>query len=121
MTTRTRRKCRHCGQLFRPDPRNLRHQRYCSAKECRSVRPWNPPAAQWNSVCSASRSPSSADAYHSCAPTVPRPDGTTTLESIAEKIGSTSRYSEVRQYSNQSACAVLTGGPVTSAAPFDKR
>ena len=34
MTTRTRRKCRHCGQLFRPDPRNLRHQRYCSAKEC---------------------------------------------------------------------------------------
>ena len=35
MTTRTRRKCRHCGQLFRPDPRNLRHQRYCSAKQCR--------------------------------------------------------------------------------------
>ena len=35
MTTRTRRKCRHCGQLFRPAPRNLRHQRYCSAKECR--------------------------------------------------------------------------------------
>ena len=28
MTTRRRRKCRHCGQLFRPDPRNLRHQRY---------------------------------------------------------------------------------------------
>ena len=37
MTTRTRRKCWHCGQLFRPDPRNLRHQRYCSAKECRRV------------------------------------------------------------------------------------
>ena len=35
MTTRRRRKCWHCGQLFRPDPRNLRHQRYCSAKECR--------------------------------------------------------------------------------------
>ena len=35
MTTRRRRKCRHCGQLFRLDPRNLRHQRYCSAKECR--------------------------------------------------------------------------------------
>ena len=35
MTIRRRRKCRHCGQLFRPDPRNLRHQRYCSAKECR--------------------------------------------------------------------------------------
>ena len=43
------------------------------------------------------------------------------IESIAEKIGSTSRYSEVRQNSNQSACAVLTGGPVTSAAPFNKR
>ena len=27
MSTRTRRKCRHCGQLFRPDPRNIRHQR----------------------------------------------------------------------------------------------
>ena len=26
MTTRRRRKCRHCGQLFRPDPRNLRHR-----------------------------------------------------------------------------------------------
>ena len=35
MTSRRRRKCRHCGQLFRPNPRNLRHQRYCSAKECR--------------------------------------------------------------------------------------
>ena len=35
MTTRRRRKCQHCGQLFRLDPRNLRHQRYCSAKECR--------------------------------------------------------------------------------------
>ena len=34
MTTRRRRKCRHCGQLFRPDPRNLRHQRYCSARRC---------------------------------------------------------------------------------------
>ena len=38
MTTRRRRKCRHCGQLFRPDPRNLRHQRYCSAKELSSAR-----------------------------------------------------------------------------------
>ena len=35
MSTRTRRKCRHCGQLFRPDPRNVRHQRYCSAPACR--------------------------------------------------------------------------------------
>ena len=36
MSTRTRRKCRHCGQLFRPDPRNVRHQRYCSAPACRA-------------------------------------------------------------------------------------
>ncbi len=25
-----RRKCLHCHDLFRPDPCNLRHQRYCS-------------------------------------------------------------------------------------------
>ena len=30
-----RRKCRHCGELFLPDPRNLRHQHYCSKPECR--------------------------------------------------------------------------------------
>jgi hypothetical protein len=30
-----RRKCRHCLKLFRPDPRNRHHQRYCSAPECR--------------------------------------------------------------------------------------
>ena len=30
-----RRKCQNCGQLFRPDPRNVRHQRYCSAPACR--------------------------------------------------------------------------------------
>ena len=35
MTKRRRRKCRHCGHLFRPDPRNVRHQRYCSAQVCR--------------------------------------------------------------------------------------
>ena len=29
-----RRKCRHCGQLFRPERRNVRHQRYCSARAC---------------------------------------------------------------------------------------
>ncbi len=32
-----RRKCRHCGELFRPDPRNVRHQRYCSKPECRKA------------------------------------------------------------------------------------
>jgi hypothetical protein len=30
-----RRKCRCCHELFRPDPRNLRHQRYCSKASCR--------------------------------------------------------------------------------------
>jgi len=37
MTQRRRRKCLNCGQLFRPDPRNLRHQRYCSAPVCRKA------------------------------------------------------------------------------------
>ena len=37
MTKRRRRKCLNCGMLFRPDPRNVRHQRYCSAGPCRKV------------------------------------------------------------------------------------
>ena len=37
MTRRRRRKCRHCGQLYEPDPRNLRHQRYCSQPACRKA------------------------------------------------------------------------------------
>ena len=37
MTKRRRPKCLNCGQLFRPDPRNLRHQRYCSASVCRKA------------------------------------------------------------------------------------
>jgi len=32
-----RRKCKHCSALFRPDPRNLRHQRYCAEPACRSA------------------------------------------------------------------------------------
>ena len=32
-----RRKCRCCLKLFRPDPRNHRHQRYCSAPVCRAA------------------------------------------------------------------------------------
>jgi hypothetical protein len=32
-----RRKCNCCLKLFRPDPRNLRHQRYCSATGCRAA------------------------------------------------------------------------------------
>jgi len=37
MKPRRRRKCLHCFDLFRPDPRNLRHQRYCSNPECRQA------------------------------------------------------------------------------------
>jgi len=32
-----RRKCLCCGGLFRPDPRNRRHQRYCSQPACRKA------------------------------------------------------------------------------------
>ena len=35
MTKRRRRKCLNCGALYRPDPRNLRPQRYCSEPVCR--------------------------------------------------------------------------------------
>jgi hypothetical protein len=37
MKTHRRRKCLHCRELFRPDPRNLRHQRYCSKAQCRKA------------------------------------------------------------------------------------
>ncbi len=30
-----RRKCRSCGELFRPDARNRQRQRYCAKAECR--------------------------------------------------------------------------------------
>ena len=30
-----RRKCKCCRKLFRPDPGNRRHQRYCSALRCK--------------------------------------------------------------------------------------
>ena len=32
-----RRKCKCCLTLFRPDPRNRHHQRYCSAAACRAA------------------------------------------------------------------------------------
>jgi len=32
-----RRNCLCCGVLFRPDPRNRRHQRYCSLPACRKA------------------------------------------------------------------------------------
>ncbi len=35
MIRQRRRKCRHCGQLYEPDFRNLRHQQYCSQPACR--------------------------------------------------------------------------------------
>ena len=32
------RKCKCCRRLFRPDPRNRHHQRYCSQPRCRAAR-----------------------------------------------------------------------------------
>lgn len=32
-----RRKCCHCKEFFRPDPRNRHHQRYCGQPACRRV------------------------------------------------------------------------------------
>jgi len=37
MKSRRRGKCRHCGELFQPDRRNLRHQKYCSQPKCRQA------------------------------------------------------------------------------------
>ena len=37
MTKRRRRKCLNCRRLFRPDPRTVRHQRYCSEPACRKA------------------------------------------------------------------------------------
>lgn len=37
MTRTRRRKCRQCGQLYEPDPRNRYHQRYCSQPACRQA------------------------------------------------------------------------------------
>ncbi len=37
MKQQRRRKCLHCRELFRSDPRNLRHQRYCSKRACRQA------------------------------------------------------------------------------------
>lgn len=34
MKRRRKRKCRHCAYFFLPDPRNARHQRFCSEPEC---------------------------------------------------------------------------------------
>ena len=37
MARGNRRKCKCCLKLFRPDPRNRRHQRYCSAPRCKAA------------------------------------------------------------------------------------
>ena len=37
MTKRRQRKCLNGRRLFRPDPRNVRHPRYCSEPACRKV------------------------------------------------------------------------------------
>lgn len=37
MKSRRRRNCRHCRELFQPDRRNLRHQKYCAKPQCRQV------------------------------------------------------------------------------------
>jgi hypothetical protein len=37
MKRRRKRKCLHCQTLFHPDPRNVRHQKYCSATVCRQA------------------------------------------------------------------------------------
>ena len=37
MACEERRKCKCCLKLFRPDPRNRRHQHYCSALACRAA------------------------------------------------------------------------------------
>ena len=37
MGTRGLRKCCHCGDWFRPHPRNAYHQRFCTQKDCRAA------------------------------------------------------------------------------------
>ena len=37
MAKQRQRKSLYCGQLYRLDTRNLRHQRYCSAPTCRKA------------------------------------------------------------------------------------
>lgn len=32
-----RKKCCHCKELFRPDPRNAKRQEYCRKPECRKA------------------------------------------------------------------------------------
>ena len=57
MKQRRRRQCRHCQALFHPDPRHVRHQKYCSKALCRkaskaaSQRRWLSKAANKDYFC----------------------------------------------------------------------
>ena len=37
MKQQRKRKCKHCKELFRPEPRSLRHQHDCSKPACRKA------------------------------------------------------------------------------------
>jgi hypothetical protein len=37
MVRKRKKKCRHCGKLFFPDPRNAKHQDFCGDPECRKA------------------------------------------------------------------------------------
>jgi len=38
MSSTPKRKCSHCGRLFKPDPRNAKRQQHCSQAECQQAR-----------------------------------------------------------------------------------
>jgi hypothetical protein len=50
MTRGDRRKCKCCLKLFRPDPRNRRHQRYCSARPLAKLVGWANPRTRITSA-----------------------------------------------------------------------
>jgi len=88
-------KCLHCHQMFRPDVRNRRHQRYCSSKDCRRA----------SKLASQRRDPGRTDclrcthgsvlaldaAQHPlparCDPTTPDPDHGARQASLMERPG----------------------------------
>jgi hypothetical protein len=58
MARGNRRKCKCCQELFRPDPRNRHHQRYCSAPA--AEQPAKPPAKRAGSLPPRTRTSSTA-------------------------------------------------------------
>jgi len=38
MKRRSKRKCKHCGRLYQPDPRKRYHQQHCSSEACQRAR-----------------------------------------------------------------------------------